>query len=156
MSFSDPTATKGSKIELVLQICHVDCQLCVALQWINSLKILQHQSFTSYFWVGKTNSTFGKNMGEECCCSSWLSGSAWTLWVTAPKPKRRDYWIDLSPLQCNCLICKVNNAALHLRTFSKDNELFIGLYGAIDSGVTVIVFWILHAVITVQVLYGVV
>lgn len=78
-----------------------------------------------------------------------------------PKSKREDYWYNLSPLQCNFLISKQNNAALHLHLFSDDNQRFIGLYGAIDSGAIVFFLFFFLSVyymlfVSVQVLYSVV
>lgn len=55
----------------------------------------------------------------------------------------KEYGITLFPLQCNCLTCRQNDAAFYLRErviFSTDNQLFIGLYGAIDSGAIVFIF----------------
>ncbi len=55
----------------------------------------------------------------------------------------KEYGISLSPLQCNYLICRQNDAAFYLREsviFSTDNQLFIGLYGAIDSAAIVFIF----------------
>lgn len=72
-----------------------------------------------------------------------------------PQSKRKDYWYNLSLLQCNFLISKQNNEALHLHLFSDDNLRFIGLYGAIDSRAIVFFLFfffvcILHAVSVCQ------
>lgn len=64
-----------------------------------------------------------------------------------PQSKRKDYWYNLSLLQCNFLISKQNNEALHLHLFSDDNLRFIGLYGAIDS--RAIVFFLFFSFLSV-------